>query len=460
MCLRKAGAVALTLCVGVSGCSPMPEIEPVTDRAERSLMTGEPLVVQSTGEPLDVPDVVPNPLTMDEALRLTLRHNPSIQAALTRVRQAESDARQTRLLPNPVIGVSLKFPTGGGQSVLDADLSAELLSLLTRPGRIEAVDHRLRAASAEALATVLDAAVQLQRQYVDVRSLDARAEIAVARRDLLQQVVEISTARLEAGETSRLDVLTARGELAELDSEIVEIQSDKQRARITLARLLGQPSNAADWELSPWELPPTPSLDQPQWVRLALTHRPELEAIRWELEALGQEVELAQAETIFGGEIGVTAEREDEWSIGPSVSLPLAIFDTGAVEKQRREALVAEQSHELTRTGRMVIEEVRQALVSLDAAESALHAVQEQLLPLQTQRMQQAQDAYRLGLSDLTSLRLAEQDLQAARSRVIDLQQQVSHARLDLDRAVGGSGVYLDNPRVDEDDSPRHSTSE
>ena len=443
MNLMTAQVLTLGTAAVIVGCTPMPKVEPVERLAEQALVVGEPFAYQTDGEPLNVASQPTDVLAVDDALRRALRHNPQIQSALARVRQAEADARQTRLLPNPVLGVAFRLPSGGGKSVIDADLSAELLTLLTRPGRIAAVDSRLRKASADALKVVLDVAIEVQRQYAVAQALDARVAIGDTRRSILEGLVNVTNARLRAGEAARLDVLTAQGELSSLDSEIVALRAEQRNARITLARLIGEPTSAATWGLAPWSTTSEPAFAEDEWVRLALEHRPELGAIKWELAALGQEVRIARGDALLAGSAGISAERDDIWSVGPSLALPLPIFDTGDVAKQRRTDQLVEQRHELTQAGRVVIEEVRKALETLRAARAGLDRVQTELIPIQEQRLKQAQDSYRAGLTDILALRLAEQDLQEARARLIDLQQQVSQARFELDRAVGGSGVYL-----------------
>lgn len=442
MNLKMAQALALGVMAHLGGCARMSHVEPVERSAERALVLGEPFIHQTSGEPLDAVEPATALLTLDQALRLSLKHSAQIQSALARVRQAESAARQTRLLPNPVLAVSFRFPEAGGGGLIDADLSAELLSLLARPGRISVADHRLRKESAEALKTVLDVATEVQRQFADAQALDARLDIGDARRLILQGLLDIAQSRLRAGEAARLDVLTAQSELSSLDSELLALHSERRLARLSLARLIGQPSAQAEWKLPPWSPTPEPSFSESDWIRLALEHRPELDAIKWELSALGQEVRLARLDAILGGEGGVSAERDDLWSVGPSASVPLPIFDTGAVSKQRRMDQLIEQQHELTQNGRVIIEEVRKALEQLTASRQGLDRVRKELVPLQEQRLKQSQDAYRAGLANIVTLRVAEQDLQQARGRVIDLQQQVLHARFDLDRAVGGPGAY------------------
>lgn len=443
-----AKAFALGAAGLLVGCTAMPRVEPVHGEAERALVVGEAFEYHARGEALDLSPTVGD-LSLDEAVRLALKHSPQIQAALARVRQAEADARQTRVLPNPVLDIAFRLPVSGGSSVVEADLSAQLLSLVTRPGRIATADHRLRAAAAEALKFVLDVAVDVQRQYADVQAMDAQVGVAQQRVTILREVLDLTNARLRAGEATRLDVLTAQTEQSAVEVDLESQRSEQRLARIALARLIGQPSSAANWNLPEWSLPAEPALSEAQWTGLALRNRPELRAMKWELAALGQQVRIARADTFTAGGAGVSAEDDEGWSIGPAVSLPIPIFDTGAIETQRRRDQVSEQEHALTLTGRAMIEEVRKALETLRAAKASLDRVHSELIPLNEQRLQQARGAYRAGFADILSLRLAEQELQQARARLIDLQRLVARARFELDHAVGGRGTYLNNVAPD-----------
>lgn len=53
------------------------------------------------------------------------------------------EAKQARLLPNRM-SVVFRWPQGGGSPEVEAGLAADLVSLLSRPGRLTAADSRLR----------------------------------------------------------------------------------------------------------------------------------------------------------------------------------------------------------------------------------------------------------------------------------------------------------------------------
>ena len=392
--------------------------------------------------PIDATDsTAVKTLTIADAVRCALKNDPAVQAAIADVRAALADARQTRLLPNPVLSVAVRVPESGGTPVIEAGLAADLVSLLLRPRRIGAADHRLRGAGSDALTAVLDALTAVQEQYANVQALDARISVLEQRKQLVQRLRDLARARLEAGEASRLDLITFDAERVALDVEITQAASLRREQRLVLARLMGQPSAAPDWELTPWTPPPSTSPtipDETKWIRVALEHRPEVQSRRWELAALGDDTALAKAAAFDGAGAGIDAERDDgDWSIGPAISTPLPLFDWGQQRGAKADAQRAAARHRLTQTRRQVVEEVRRAVESLAAAQAALDRVQTQLIPLADDRVRQAEAAYKSGAADVTAVLLAEQETQAARLKLIELQQSVSSATYRLHRAVG-----------------------
>ena len=100
-----------------------------------------------------------------------------------------------------------------------------------------------------------------------------------------------------------------------------------------LSRLIGHPSGEANWRVSPWEPPPLLRNPEPEWIKAALEHRPEIQSKRWELSALGAERKLAWFAPFEGLETGAESERDAEWSVGPSISSPIPIFDFGQARR-------------------------------------------------------------------------------------------------------------------------------
>ena len=435
----------LALCAGsllfLGGCQAVRPHPTPEEAASLAVAAGEPIAFQSAAGQVDAADVLPDVLTLTEAVRLTLRHHAGVQAALAQVRTAEADARQARLLPNPILSVVFRFPESSGKPIIEAGLAADLVEVLRRPGRVDAADNRLRSASAGAVSTVLDVVSELQQTYNAVQSLQASLPLLESRRDLIGRLQALSRSRLEAGEAGRLETVTLDAQRVEIEAELDDLLLELTEQRLVLARLVGQPSSAAELRVSEWRAPTVRSVREAAWIPTALERRPEIQARVWQLAALGADLRLAGTAFLDGARVGVNAERDSGWSLGPAVSLPLPLFDWGQARRAKVQAQELEARHQLTLTQRAVVEEVRRACAVFNESVHELERVRTKLIPLQEQRRVLAEDAFRAGHSDVTTVILAEQDLAAARGRAVALERRNSDALVRLERAVGGTGV-------------------
>jgi cobalt-zinc-cadmium efflux system outer membrane protein len=423
----------------LTSCAPLPPTDPGSQIA-RATGVSEPIEYSTVGLPVDATDAAPDALTLPNALGSALRNDPRLQAAMARLRAAVADARQTRLLPNPVLTVVLRFPEGGGSATIEAGLTAELLGLLQRPRQISAADNRLRAAAAEVLTAALDLVLDVQQRYAAVQSLEAQRLNLEARRELVTRLLESARARVRAGESSRLDVLPLDTARLQIDAEVQEVQAELTDQRLALARLLGSPSGDAQWKLTPWGPPDLAEPNEQAWINAALENRPEVQALRWELAALDDDAASAGWPLLEGAEAGVDSERDDgTWSVGPSVSTPLPILDWGQARRDKATALQIEARHKLVQTQREVIEQVRRALASVRMNRQSLEIVRAQLIPLLERRHDQTSQAYQVGETNITLVLLAEQELQEARAKAIAIERKLATAYAGLYRAAGGA---------------------
>ena len=434
---------ALLLLVVISqGCTgPLPPRPNVQEAAAQVTGIENAISFQFVENKDPTPFPTSSVLTMQEAIRRALQTDPDVQAVLARVRAAEAEADQAALLPNPILRVALRFPESSGKPIIDAGLTEDFIALLTRPGRIEAADNRLRATAAEAITTVLGALAEVKERYTSVQSLDALMPVLEERRNLIAKLLKLAQDRLNNGEGTQLDITTLDTQRLELEVDIAEKKLERRRERLSLTRLIGRPTDAPDWQLSPWEVPPLQAASEMAWMETALTRRPEIESARWELAALGVEKRLTRFAPFDGADASIESERDSDWSVGPAINVPLPFFDWGQAKRAKASALRIEAVHKLTKSRRQVIEEVRKSYAEFDATRETLELVRAQLLPAQQQRRTQTEAAYKNGQTDITTLIIADQDLQATRTKLIELQQKTSSAQIRLERAVGGPGA-------------------
>lgn len=432
--LKQAGVVTMALLLGCQA----PRMD-VAGEIERQSGIDHAIVIRDAAA---TQPIVGTSLGMEQAVRLCLSHDPRVQAALARVREAEADADQARLLPNPVLNVDLRWPTHPGDSqALEATLSGDLIAVLKKPGQIRDADNRLRAGAADVIASVLDVIEEAQTDYANVQATDAQLANSRQRAQLATQLHDLANNRLNAGAGTRLDLLTVDSERLLLSMEMDDLKLTDTEQRLTLSRIIGDPRGPADWTLEPWAVPPDISGDESAWITAALCNRPEIHSKTWTLAALGDEVDLATLATLDGGDIGVHGEHDPHWRLGPTITTPLPIFDFGQASRAKVRAQIVEGRQLLLEQAAEVIEDVRRAYADYIAARDAIVHARNELLPLLQQQRQQAELAYRSGDTDLTTLLQAETALQESELKLVDLQEKATLAMVHLQRAAGGAAV-------------------
>jgi outer membrane protein TolC len=421
------------------GCQAMPSVDAP---AEASRLSGisQAIVVRDW----TMPEVTTAPcgaiLTRNCALAMTLQFDPRIQAAMAHVRAAEADAKQARLLPNPILNVDIRYPASGSTPV-ELTLTDDLVAVLEQPREISAADNRLRGAAADAETTVLDSIAEVQTTYTQAQSIDAQLESISNQRGLLQKIRTVSADRVAAGEGMKLDVLTIDAQLAQLTVDSSDLQSQRIEQRMALARLVGEPRDAADWKLDPWQEPEDVRGGESAWVDAALLNRPEVHSKEWELASLKDEVDLTRFEPFQGDEVGAHGEHDPRWRVGPTITSPIPLFDMGQEAKAKAQAEAAAAIQELAQQRLEVIEDVRRDYQSYKVARATLNAAQIQLLPLVQEERRQADLAYQSGDADFTTLLVSETSLDQTMESIVELQEKVTLALIRLERSAGGAGV-------------------
>lgn len=437
----QSAFLSIAALIALGGCQSSPPMPDVSSEVAAVTLVSEPIAFQTVGGPTDAPDDPPQMLTLADAVRMALHNDADLQAAMARVRIALAEAKQARLLPNPVLDVDFRFPEGGGEPIIDAGLSADVIALLKLGRTTSAADNRLRAAGRDAIVTALDTVNEVQKAYFAVQSLDAELAVLQEQERINRRLLELATDRVNLGESPRLDVLTLQAKQAEIETETIQKEAERTDQRLVLTRLLGQPSSLADWQLPAWEAPRAINGSERAWIEAALLSRPEIQSKQWELAALGDERAISGLGILDGTTIGGASERDPDWSVGPAVTVPIPIFDVGHARTERATAAVIAARHQLTQARRQAVQDVRRAWASLATTSRALAKVQNDLLPAQIKRREQAEVAYKNGSADITAFLLAEQDLQASRAKLIEVQRNASLALVRLQRAVGGAGI-------------------
>lgn len=405
-------------------------------------------------------------LSLGDAARLGATAGASSVAAQLRAEQARGRALESRaaLLPHVsgsfadgqrtfnTASFGLNLPTFDPNGevigpVRTVDIRGRVVANLLDPAglsRYRTAQSAASGASADAAIVTHQAATIAAAGYI--RTLRAEAQVAARSADsaLATELVGIAQRQVDAGVGVALDVTRARALLASTRAQLIAARNERDRARLELARSLGQPLDTRFLLRDTLAFGDSAAPTEAQAVAAALKDRPELRAAMAATETARRALGAARSERL--PTIGVFADDGatsksyshllNTYTWGLQLSLP--IFDgmrtSARVQQQRaalQEAAVRQRDVEM-----QVVADVRGALMDLSASREQLGAARERLM-LGEQEVAQSRERFRAGVAGNADVITAQLNLDAARSQYVDALASLAMARVSLARAQG-----------------------
>ncbi|OYY93457.1 MAG: hypothetical protein B7Y41_11890 [Hydrogenophilales bacterium 28-61-23] len=461
----------LGIAVGLSGCAQldpaagMRQVQTtVSERAGQNVLWQRDAHSRAEAERLSE-NLLQKPIGADDAARLALLNNASLQASFSELGIAEANAVQSNLLNNPFLHASVQTPRGAGRNALDFALSWDVLGLFTLPLRQDAAAHAKNIARLRAAARALELAASARSAwygYLTAReSADWLREMSEAS-DLIAEIAR----RLEAA-GNQAGLARANAETANLDSRysLADAQARTEALHSRLLGLIGLPNLPDRAPGFPDSLPRLPDIDP------AAPGDDELENKHLDLARL--KAELARAEKLVAGarrgtwtdslELGWDWSRESDgaWKDGPGIGIGLPLFDTGMARRAAAGFEVARLQAALAARRDSLKREAKRAESEMKRARSRVEHLRDTLLPLLSAARDTALLEYNaMHRSAAQLLELKQRELAAIRQLVQNLGNYwqarnalealhlgVSLNSLDTSRATNtdGTGGIADN---------------
>jgi cobalt-zinc-cadmium efflux system outer membrane protein len=374
--------------------------------------------------------------------------NAGVQAAVEKTHQAEAEARQAGVLPNPTLGlawggipVGTTNPPGlsvGDSSQITIGLS-EVIELGKRGPRTRAAELRAGAATEDGVATVAD-------KLGDARLALAKAVYARAR--LTQQeenlraarnLADLEQARRRAGDISQAELERVILEAQNVELDVVHGRADLADALAACRAVLEAPCAVDD--VSP-EL-----LDRAAEVPGAvppLEERADLRSLELQRRSAIEDATLARNRAIPDPEVGLAFTRDwfltsgaNPYTFTLSVGFPLPFLDTGSHDAAKAEA----HARELAATTRGTLVEARADVAGLYEKkrhlEDGLRLVTTDSIARSQAVVEATRQAYNTGHVSLSDLILVERSHRELVGKALDLRFELFSARNELRRALG-----------------------
>lgn len=373
-----------------------------------------------------------------EAVELGLLNNPALQASFHDVGMAHADRVQASLLTNPSLSAALRFPTSGGASELEGGLFGSLLDIWQVPKRERVAESALQRRVLELAHQAALLAGDIRIAYFETTSSNLLHEIAKENRASAKRLLELAEARLEAAAGTTIDANLARVELLEAEVALRDAELAAGEARRRLLALLGlgprdgRPRLVELLDDGPPQLLPFGELEA-----LALTRRLDVRAAEEAVHQATAEVQEQRGLFMRKVDVGVVAEKDGDWSVGPGVRVELPVFDQNQAQVAKALEALSQLERVLVATRLTATHEVDSALARAEASWDALAIYREDILTRSDEALAQARQSYRLGKTTMLPALEAQRQLLAARSAYARRLLEAATALADLERATG-----------------------
>ncbi len=398
-----------------------------------------------TGEDQAVSDSVDrllaDGLTADEAVQIALLNNRTLQARYEDLRIAQADLVQAGLLKNPIFDGSIRFAEKGAGEIIDLGVAFDFLDVFFIPMRKAVAETKFAGAKLEVTGAVIDLAGQTRASYFELQAAEQMLEMRRTTLTAYEASFDFAKRLREAGNNTLLRVANEQAVYEEAKLAVVEAEARIAMLREELNVRMGLFGPRTTYGVAA-RLPDPP--DEPyaidQLERDAINRSLDLKLAQGAIEVSAKKLGITKPLGLLSDlEVGATAERDGgEWSVGPSVSVPIPIFSQGQPAVAKADAELRQAIHRYYALAVEVRSAVRSAYAKMGAAQFRVNRYRKTVLPLRQSIVNETQKQYNAMLVGTFQLLQAKRDQVDAGSRYIEAQRDYWIARAELEQIVSG----------------------
>jgi outer membrane protein len=405
-------------------------------------------------------------LTLDQAVGLALKQNPTAQIAILTAGQSEQDKNITRadLLPQvnakindeaqkvnllAQFGGKTPFPgfpeTLGPYQIFSAGptVSAPVFDL-TLWRRYQAAQNTWNASKANSLSTREQVILLVVSQYIGTLRAIANVQASQSRVDLAQALYDQAADLQKEGVGTGIDTLRANVELQNEKQRLIQAQTDRETSLYGLSRLLNlDPRQAIELEdsLSFFD---TPQPEAEASIGAALADRQEWKALESQIKAAQFQKKASQDQRLpslrFDGNYAYLGTSSNTtvptYTYQASVNLPLFTGGRTHAEVVRADLEIRKLEEQKVDLRNQLALDVKTALVNLNSARNEVQ-VANLGVQLSKEEVDQARDRFKAGVANNIEVIQAQDSLARANDNQIAALYRFNQARADLARSIG-----------------------
>lgn len=396
---------------------------------------GEPATV-FTAPPADaVP--VGSSLTLAEALRLALAHNPELAMARLEVQALEGAETQAGARPNPELGVLVEDSRSATRTTtVQWSQAIELGG--KRSARLAAAASAREQAGVALLARQAEVRAAVTSAFFELLGAQEQLRLSQMSLELASKASGVATRRLQAGKVPPLEQAKAQVAEAGARADLAQAKSELALARQRLRALWGQ--GAIEFTQAEGNAEALPELPAQQRLGEWMAEAPAVRLARLDIARRQAVSEGERAKRVPDLTVTLGAKRAADLGrtqavIGLSIPLPLLDRNQGNLlealrrEDQAREALAAATSR--------LQAEVGQSLEKLRLSREQSQMLRREALPTATTAYEAAVKGYELGKFAFIDVLDAQRTLVQTQQQILRNTADAYRAAAELDRLLG-----------------------
>jgi cobalt-zinc-cadmium efflux system outer membrane protein len=392
------------------------------------------------------------PMTPDRAVQIAFANNRDLQATLEGLGVARADLIAASTIRNPVFHAEMRFP-GSPHKPYEIGLVQTLMDVINLGSRKRQGRARFAAAQVQVAGAAMNFAGQVRTDYYDV--LAAR-KMLVQQETILEAqaaATELATRQHAAGNITDLDLEAeqSRYEQAKLDYARSQLDDLVVRERLMTALGLVQRADIRlpdDFPSLPPAEPTVADVEQQVGIR-----RLDLRMAQRDIEAAQASLGVAKTAILDDLDVGAHLEKEPDGkqTTGPSIEVPIPIFNRGEAEKTGARARLRQAQQRLAALTVSARSEARAALERVREARARMTYMREVVIPRRERILKLTQLEYNAMLRGVYQLIDARRELAAAQREEVSATRDYWTARTELDTAISGVGRFSvrQEPEVD-----------
>lgn len=445
--MRTIGSVCL-LFLGLSGCASVdlsagfPEVSAAVE--ERNATS----IVWNRGTDLDreaaekLRVLLQKKLTADDVVQIAMLNNRDLQAVYTDLGVAQADLVQAGLFRNPILDAAVAFHLGPVRPDLQLGVVFSVLDALYVPLRKRVAAAQFEEAKLRVTGAVLDLALQVRTAFYMHQANEQMLELRQSILQALTASLDVSRRLHEAGNITDLDLARDRAQAESAKVALRSAEIATRQSREQLNSLMGTWGAETEWEID-GRLPDVPAqAPQPNGIeRLALARSVDLSNARQRIISTGQQLGYDRATALIPSmELGAAVEKEadEPWGVGPSVTIPIPLFDQGQARIARAAAELRRAQQEYYAWGVRIRAAARAVQERMRGSQDRALYYRDIVLPLQERIVNETQlqyNAMQVGVFQL--LRERERQIETGVAYVEALREYWL-ARSELEQILSG----------------------